>query len=154
MPILCPFCLALGDPTLELPQGAVSQYWRCANDKCHEHIPASYRRDYSTYAPAIVNAVGGRAHGKTVYFASLFYALEYLELERCWPQFFKRELDEQSLQVIVDNAHRLHSGDLPDATARNFPRPTMLRLENVPYMPRRTLLMYDTAGECFDALRR
>lgn len=40
-----------------------------------------YVEEYSKYPPVVVCAIGFRRHGKTIFFASLFYALKY-ELAR------------------------------------------------------------------------
>jgi hypothetical protein len=113
-------------------------------------VPALYAQDYRQYPPVVTSAIGFRQHGKTVYFASLFYTLKKLSLARDWPDFFTMGLDEDSLDTVYGNAHLLEGGALPDSTPKNFPRPTMIRAEGMPMQPNSTLLFFDTGGECFE----
>jgi hypothetical protein len=141
----------LGDGVkLERPSPSARGILQCVNPACREQVPAAYAKEHERYPPAVVSAVGWRAHGKTVFFASLMYSLRKLGLEQLWPDYFMQELDESSLEVVTENMDALDSGQLPDASQKNFPRPTMLRLHGIPGMPRRTLLLYDTSGECFE----
>jgi hypothetical protein len=121
---------------------------------CNEQVPALYSQDYRQYPPVVVSAVGFRQHGKTVYFASLFYTLKKLALARDWPEFFTMGLDDESLDTVYSNARMLDAGALPDSTPKNFPRPTMIRTEGVPMQPDCTLLFFDTGGECFEKPRQ
>ena len=98
----------------------------------------------------VVSAIGFRQHGKTVYFAALFYTLKKLSLAHDWPDFFTMGLNEDSLDTVYSNAGMLHDGLLPDSTPKNFPRPTMIRVEGVPMHPNSTLLFFDTGGESFE----
>ena len=109
-----------------------------------------YVQGYREYPPVIVSAIGFRQHGKTVYFASLFYALKEIPLARSWPKFFTFGLNEDSLDIVSGNVEMLEKGELPDSTPKLFPKPTMIRLEGVPNQRNSTLLCYDTGGECFD----
>ncbi|RMH68358.1 MAG: hypothetical protein D6675_16455 [Gemmatimonadetes bacterium] len=122
--------------------------YRCPS--CGERAPALYVREYKAFPPVVLNAVGFRQHGKTVYFAALFYALKKLRLASHWDDFFTMSLDEDSLNTVYENMRLLEAGRLPNATPRNFPRPTMLRVYGVPFQPSYTLLCYDTGGECFE----
>ncbi len=146
--MLCPFCLADVRLKQEKVTGHLASIYLCPN--CNEQVPALYAQDYRKYPPVVISAVGFRQHGKTVYFASLFYTLKKLTLARDWPEFFTMGLDEDSLDTVYGNARMLEGGVLPDSTPKNFPRPTMLRAEGVPMQPDCTLLFFDTGGECFE----
>jgi hypothetical protein len=66
---------------------------------CNEQVPALYSQDYRQYPPVVVSAIGFRQHGKTVYFASLFYTLKKLALARDWPEFFTMGLDDDRTRL-------------------------------------------------------
>jgi len=146
--MLCPFCLANVSLKQEKVTGNPGPIHLCPD--CNEQVPALYAQDIRKYRPVIVSAVGFRQHGKTVYFASLFYTLKKLSLARDWPEFYTMGLDEDSLDIVYGNADLLADGALPDSTPKNFPRPTMMRVEGVPMQPNCTLLFFDTGGECFE----
>jgi hypothetical protein len=143
--MLCPFCLAHVQFVLE-------EGYFCPD--CKEQIPAMYVRGYEKYPPLVVSAVGLRGHGKTVYFASLFYLLKESPLSAFWqPDFFALSLSDRDLETVQSNAKMLKDGMLPGSTPMNFPRPTMLRVAGVPMWPERrdcTLVFYDTSGEAFE----
>ncbi len=146
--MLCAFCLDDVRFRQEKTAGNMASMYVCP--KCNEQVPALYSQDYRKYPPVVISAVGFRQHGKTVYFASLFYTLKKLTLARDWPDFFTMGLDEDSLDTVYGNARLLDSGNLPDSTPKNFPRPTMIRAEGIPMQPDSTLLFFDTGGECFE----
>ncbi len=146
--MLCPFCLSDVRFRRESLAGSLSIAYLCPD--CNEQVPALYAQDYRKYPPVVVSAVGFRQHGKTVYFASLFYTLKKLTLARDWPKFFTMGLDEDSLNTVYGNARLLEKGTLPHSTPKNFPRPTMVRAEGIPMHPNCTLLFFDTGGESFE----
>ena len=148
--MLCPFCLSDKGFKREKTAGSAPSGPRCKNPECRQPVPSLYVREYRRYPPVVVNAVGFRQHGKTVFFAALFYALRKLGLARRWPGFFTMSLDEESLRTVEENVDMLAHGDLPDSTPKNFPRPTLFRVEGVPGHRSSTLLCYDTGGECFE----
>jgi len=150
--MLCSFCLSdVKFKKKKLANNPASVYL-CPN--CNEQVPALYAQDYKRYPPVVTSAVGFRQHGKTVYFASLFYTLKKLTLARDWPDFFTMGLDEESLDTVYGNARMLEGGALPDSTPKNFPRPTMIRVEGMPLQPNSSLLFFDTGGECFEKPRQ
>lgn len=146
--MLCPFCLA--DVKFKQAKSARNPAIVYLCPDCNEQAPALYIQDYRKYPPVIISATGFRQHGKTVYFAALFYTLKRLTLARDWPEFFTMSLNEDSLDTVYGNARLLEGGALPDSTPKNFPRPTMVRAEGVPMQPDSTLLFFDTGGECFE----
>jgi hypothetical protein len=146
--MLCPFCLADVKFKPKKLSGSPASIYLCSD--CKEQAPALYVQDYPKYRPVVVSATGFRQHGKTVYFAALFYTLKKLTLARDWPDFFTMGLNEDSLDTVYGNARLLEGGALPDSTPKNFPRPTMIRAEGVPMHPNCTLLFFDTGGECFE----
>ena len=146
--MLCPFCLAEVKFKLEPVDGRPVPVHLCP--ECGEMTPAMYVRDYRKYAPVVVNAIGFRGHGKTVYFATLFYALKRLHLAHHWQQFFTMALNEEALETVHEQMKMLQEGILPEATPKSFPRPTIIRVEGIPTQKNRTLLCYDTSGEAFE----
>jgi len=98
----------------------------------------------------VANAIGFSGHGKTVYFAALFYALKKFRLSQHWQGFFTMALNEDSLDTVYENVAMLEDGKLPDTTPKVFPRPAILRVVSMPMQPNCTLLFYDTSGECFE----
>jgi len=146
--MLCPFCLAEVKFRQQRLTRQPASIHVCPN--CNEQVPALYAQDYRHFPPAVVSAIGFRQHGKTVYFASLFYTLKKLSLARDWPAFFTMSLNEDSLDTVYGNAEMLGNGALPDSTPKNFPRPTMIRAKGMPMQPDCTLLFFDTGGECFE----
>ncbi len=146
--MLCPFCLADVKFKKQKLANSLALAYICPD--CNEQVPALYAQDYPKYPPVVTSAVGFRQHGKTVYFASLFYTLKKLTLARDWADFFTMGLNEDSLDTVYGNARLLQRGDLPDSTPKNFPRPTMMRAEGIPMQPDCTLLFFDTGGECFE----
>lgn len=115
--------------------------------KCKQPAPTMYVRDYASYPPVVVNAVGFRAHGKTVYFAALFHAMRHLS--RSWPSFFATPLDDRAIDTVKMNVQALATGRLPEATPKNFPMPTVVRINGILCRPNCSLLFYDTSGESF-----
>ncbi|MCP4399862.1 MAG: hypothetical protein GY801_21475 [bacterium] len=120
------------------PDGAFATIYSCPD--CGEQVPALYVREYRRYPPVVLNAVGFRQHGKTLYFSSLFYSLKKLSLADHWPNFFTMGLNEDSLDTVYENVAMLESGKLPDSTPKNFPRPTIVQVHGIPLHSNRTLL--------------
>jgi hypothetical protein len=143
--MLCPFCLAHVEFLVE-------EGYFCP--ECSEQVPPMYVRGYYKFPPLVVSAVGLRGHGKTVYFASLFFLLKESPLSAYWqPDFFALSLSDRDLETVHSNARMLKDGKLPGSTPMNFPRPTMLRVAGIPMWqkPRDcTLVFYDTSGEAFE----
>jgi hypothetical protein len=144
--MLCPFCLA----EVAFTQTRVKTGMAHVCPTCQEYVPALYVGDYAKFPPVVMSAVGYRQHGKTVYFASLFYTLKRLKVATHWPKFLTMSLNEDSLDTVYGNAALLEGGRLPHSTPKNFPRPTLLRLAGVPKQRDATLVCYDTGGECFE----
>ncbi len=145
--MLCPFCLTNQKNFHNIERDGIP---RLLCPKCKEAIPSRYIADYKTCPPVVVSVVGFRGHGKTVYCASLFYAMRRSGLASIWPGFFTTALNEESLDIVIANSSMLEKGELPPSTVKNFPRPTLLQIHGIPGYPPRTLLFYDTAGEVFE----
>lgn len=144
--MLCPFCLSKVIFQENIEGSRVS--YLCP--ECKEVIPVLYVQEYRKYLPVVVNAIGFRGHGKTVYFATLFYALRKYQLSKFWKGFHTMCLNEESLEIVQRNVNMLEEGLLPESTPKNFPRPTIVRIQGIPTYPNRTLLFYDTSGEAFE----
>ncbi len=146
--MLCPFCLA-----------QVSQFTKNANtgytcSECKESVPALYVDGYSQYPPVVLSSVGFRGHGKTVYLAALFHVLAHHELPQYWPGFYKTALGDHSLETLDANIKMLEQGELPNSTAQNFPKPTLVQVKKILTGKGATLLCYDAAGESFEKSAR
>lgn len=150
--MLCPFCLNTVTFQRDKPADQRAEVFICPD--CKQKIPAQYVREYRQYPPVVVSAVGFRGHGKTVQFASLFLALKDGHYSRHWPSFFTHGVDEKDLDTIYANVSMLRKGVLPDATQKNFPRPTMIRVKGMPGQGNCTWLCFDTGGECFENPRQ
>lgn len=134
--MLCPLCL----------NDVKFNSYQCPD--CKQNADPMYVQGYGQYPPVVVNAIGFRQHGKTVYFAALFYLLK--ELAHVWDKFYATPLSEKAIETIKANVALLQSGTLPDATPKNFPQPTVVRVKGVPDQQSCSLLFYDTGGECFE----
>jgi hypothetical protein len=140
--MLCPFCL-----TNLKPHASLCPY-------CQRQLPSEYVTYHSGLLarftqPAIVSVIGFSGHGKTVYLASLYYALQNL-MPRAWAAFYRQGLTMETLKVLYQNLSMLKRGELPDSTQLVFPEPNIDRLNKIPRFGNRTLLVYDPPGEAFD----
>ncbi|MGH8550656.1 MAG: TRAFAC clade GTPase domain-containing protein [Methylococcales bacterium] len=146
--MLCPFNLC-----------QVRQFTKNADSgftcpECKESVPALYVNGYSEYPPSVLSSVGFRGHGKTVYLAALFHVLAHHELPRHWWGFYKAVVGQHSQEILDKNIGMLKAGKLPDSTAQNFPKPTLVQVTGIPTGKRATLLCYDAAGESFEKITR
>lgn len=140
--MLCPFCL----------NTVKSKTQSC--DSCQQELPSDYvdhHRGWLSHfnAPAMVSVIGFKGHGKTVYLASLFYALQNM-VQHAWSDFYRQALTIESLRVLYENLRLLKIGEMPDSTQGVFPTPNIDRLSYIPKFGNRTLLMYDPPGEAFN----
>lgn len=150
-PMLCPFCLAdviFEQRSEKRRNGYERNYLACP--ECEESIPRMYADDYRKFPPVVVSAVGFPQHGKTVYFSSLFYTLRHMDLVDRWPGFHTQCVNDESLDRLWQSVRELNRGQLPSATPKTIPQPTMLRIHGYPGVRDCTLVMYDTAGESFN----
>jgi hypothetical protein len=138
--MLCPYCL----------QNTSDRESTCKN--CKEPLPPMYVQRHGAFSrsPAILSAVGFSGHGKTVYLAAMLHELEK-SLTRVWPRFYRQALDIDSVKNVQANLALLRKGDLPESTRRNFPRPSVHALIDMPYIGSRDLLIYDPPGEAFNS---
>lgn len=133
---LCPLCLKI------IPLRVTS----CPS--CNKPLPKLYTDDYVGLPLSIISAVGFGGHGKTVYLAALMHVLD--EISFYWPGFYRQALNQESISTVINNKNTLLKKKiLPQATARNFPVPSIHRLVNIPLFGAQRLLIYDTAGENF-----
>jgi hypothetical protein len=138
--MICPYCLH------DNPRGSR------ACSQCNASFPPLYvqLQIERGVRPLRLSMVGFSGHGKTVYLAALFHCLER-ELTRVWPRFYLQGLDVESMQRVHDALGLLDKGLLPEATRRNFPRPSIHLLANLPMFGDRLLVAYDAPGEAFEA---
>src|SRR5262245_20523768 len=154
---VCPYCLRKVRFIHQPQQVAFQPAYQCPSAGCNERVANSYVRDYAEFPPVPICVVGDRNHGKTVYLASIFLYLFRRITERHWPDFYCYLIDPDESpgqpNPFRDTATRLDHGELPAATQRVFPRPTLLRLANIPARRGVTLICYDIAGEVFQGNR-
>ncbi len=136
--MLCPYCL-------ENTAGPTCHH-------CKESLPPLYARRHGALArpPAILSAVGFSGHGKTVYLAALLHMLEK-RLTQIWSKFYRQALDLDSVRTVQQNLALLQKGELPESTRRNFPKPSIHQLTEIPQFGTRDLLIYDPPGEAFNS---
>ncbi len=143
--MLCPYCLEDVKPNISGKDKSAS--WQCPNKECLRVIPNEYYNNRNL-GKVIVNAVGFSRHGKTVYFASLFYLFN--QLAEHWPGFTTLSVDENSLQTVKENTRMIDKeGILPNPTQKNFPLPTIIRISKLPIGDDKFFLFYDTGGESY-----
>ncbi len=145
--MLCPFCLSEIKEFEKVPDERYPVY-RCTNKECGEEIPPLYIDGYRKYPPVIVSLVGFQRHGKTVFVASLFRALE--DLSRYWRGFYYKPLDEHALDTVRKYQEGMEKGELPPPSHKMFPKPLLVRLVKMPILRPVTLVIYDQSGEAFD----
>lgn len=143
--MLCPHCLQNVDRFKIVTGGAGNRGIVCPNPECKAEVPLRYQQDYSQFPPVIFSVIGFRGHGKTVYFAGLLLQLQAAALR--WSDFSATPLDEAGIADLRQRKDKLKSGELPDSTAKNFHKPAIIRLQNVPQLGSCHLLVYDTSGE-------
>ena len=81
---LCPYCLEDSHINRTINEDK-TLHFTCRN--CKSAIDPLYLKSYKDYPPVVLNVVGFRAHGKTVFLSALFYAFRLFELNRYWPKF-------------------------------------------------------------------
>lgn len=139
--IYCPYCLTV-----------VPKADNC--ESCKEPLHKLYQKHSDgNHPPELISIVGFSGHGKTVYLASLLYALTY-EIQQAWPGFFRRSLDQHAIDHLRRNMDILRGGDLPDSTRLNFPKPSIQQLQHMPGYRSRVVALYDPPGEAFDVDQR
>ncbi|MCA9258282.1 MAG: hypothetical protein KDA61_03730 [Planctomycetales bacterium] len=152
--MLCPYCLSDVESFSELRDGAgVHETVRYHCPVCNERTPKLYVVDYDKYPNVIVDAVGFTSHGKSVFIGSLFYEMRNTQRTSRWKGFYSMALDGGDMRTIDDIVGKLKSGELPEPTRQVFPRPTILRVENLPGKPNNiscNLILYDVSGEAFE----
>lgn len=148
--MICPFCLDKVRFKKEVHENGAFSYV-CPKANCAQIIPRLYVDEYKKYPPIVVSVIGHRAHGKTVALSTLYYTLFRMDMGTYWPDFYLFPINENSLDVVFENAKALESGRLPPPNPKIFPEPTLLQVNQIPLAKngRATLLFYDTAGEAF-----
>ncbi len=148
--MICPYCLDEVVFIAEtLDRGTVS--YTCP--ACGLLVPPLYVHDYRAYPPIVLNVVGFRAHGKTVFLSALYHTFKRFGLHRFWPRFSMLPINQNSLTGILEKIDALDAGLLPEPNQQIFPEPVMIHADGLPFVKRgkATLLIYDAAGESFEA---
>ncbi|MEL7337542.1 MAG: hypothetical protein AAFN70_15220, partial [Planctomycetota bacterium] len=109
-----------------------------------------------SYPPLWISAIGFSGHGKSTYLAALTMVLDQLAVGIS--SFMTNYLDQQTLQTLQEIRARSIRGEMVAPTQMARPTPLVLQVEgeleaNEPPL-RRTLSVYDTAGEHFKQLSR
>lgn len=146
--MMCPFCLREAQFALAEKPLVPVPVFECPN--CKEFVPTQYVREYQQVPNVVVSVVGFQGHGKTVYLTALFTLIDMLAtLGGEWRTFYSAALNDHSLDVVQGNIESFKQGVLPPQTLKNFPKPTIVRLGNMP-LQSANLLIYDTGGESFE----
>lgn len=149
MPI-CPFCL--GEDIIENPNAKarqIGQNYICQSSG--EHVSAIYVNNYTNKPPRILGVMGNRGHGKSLYLDTLIHTL--YQLNNLYPQFHILAVTQNCLTTVMRNIRLLEQGLLPPPTHQTFQNPVQIHINSLPLIggQSRTLLMYDTAGEIWEA---
>ena len=148
--MLCPRCLS----KVKFENSEDGSF-RCPNPKCRGEIPLLYVWEHWEYPPVVASAIGYPGHGKTVYFASLFHSFFHPALAANWAaqgfRFCICPLEQKAIEDVWEYVIGLDGGDLPSPNPREFPWPTVVQVEGVPYRKPCSLLLYDTSGEVFES---
>jgi parallel beta-helix repeat protein len=142
---LCPYCLRRVASFQKSVEGK-NHSQTCP--ECLKIIPALYTHKYDDCPPVVFSLVGRPRHGKTVYLASLLYALD--QLRERYPDFYYKPLDSVGMDTLRTLMHNLREGRLPESQPKMFPRPVILELGGLPRVGGCRLLLYDTGGEIFN----
>ena len=151
--MLCPQCLKDVKFNYAPAEGADTlRPYLCPTDRCGERVERTYVDEYHEAPIVPVCAVGLPRHGKTTYFAALMYFARRFDISRGWPNFFLQPVNREAVEATSPLAEAFGRGELPDATPKVFPRPSLIRLAGVPGRPEREcrLLCYDPAGEVYE----
>lgn len=147
--VRCPFCITDSPKknyvfTADEGQSKDIGYI-CPN--CREFVPRDYIH-ITDIPKASVGFVGFSGHGKTVYVTSLFLGIRLVE--NLWNKFFMEMLNKETLELVLDRVEQFKQGQLPDFTQDVFPRPSLVRLCNLPSKEDRFLTFYDGAGAIYE----
>ncbi len=149
--ILCPYCLH------EIPQALARQGKKCT--ACKREFPGRYLKDYQREPNVVISVVGFSGHGKTTYLASLMWLLQK-KLGRYWGSAKRRFIydplrADEDFKIMEDHINDLDQSILPEPTQwSTFPKPTVHRLLQIPYLSNWRMIICDTGGEAFNDLKR
>ncbi len=153
--MICPYCAE------DVPANS-RQHHECRASGCKDKPFPPFYLDYhdgeGSAEPVVFSVVGFPQHGKTIFLCALFDYLDK-QLTYIWRnKFYNHVLDQESLSLLKGNRDLLHEGKLPNPTERNFMRPGIFRLTNMPRhtggnglppLVDTTFLIYDPPGEAF-----
>lgn len=128
----CPFCMQQHD---------FSRSYECP--ETGEIIPD----DYFDAEPIFLLTVGFSRHGKTVYVSALTLMLE--EISTVWRRVTIDYLDEYTLQAVRTMRYLDRQAEQPNPSPAAKPRPLLMRINNLPKVGTRNLVIYDVGGELF-----
>jgi hypothetical protein len=153
--MICPYCL----------QVVTQNGTLCANTACQkagQALPALYRQLHKGGGPAplTVSIVGFPGHGKTYFIASLFHIMEDA-LPTAWngkgfwghqKQFTRLALNQETIEILNNLITLYRRGELLPKTPVIFPEPSIHRLDDIPDIGERTMILYDPPGEAFNTI--
>ncbi|TWU04379.1 TRAFAC clade GTPase domain-containing protein [Stieleria varia] len=135
----CPYCT---NPVLQCVQAG----------KCP--LPIDYEKKCAAAPATWITSVGFSGHGKTVYLSALSLMLD--QLADAIPNFTCDYLDQYTLDTVREMRWQAKNGSLSESTQPRNPQPLMMqidgRLEPSSPSTKRTLVIYDAAGEFFTSL--
>jgi hypothetical protein len=153
--MICPYCL----------QALTKKENTCSNTNCqkpNQPLPALYRQLHEDGGPSpiAVSVVGFPGHGKTYFIASLFNLMEET-LPTVWSekgllgrqkQFSRLALNQETIETLNKLVIAYRRGELLLKTPVIFPEPSIHRLDDVPGIGERTIIIYDPPGEAFNTI--
>lgn len=153
--MICPYCL----------QALTNRENTCENSTCQkmgQPLPALYRQLHENGGPSplAVSVVGFPGHGKTYFIASLFNIMEDI-LPAIWSekgflgrqkQFTRFALNQETIETLNMLISLYRRGELLPKTPVIFPAPSVHRLDDIPGIGDRTMILYDPPGEAFNTI--
>jgi hypothetical protein len=142
----CPYCFKVTYVSTQRKKGS-----RLVNycNYCKSEVPRDYIESPDLLTTKI-GMVGYSGHGKTTYTTSLLFLLN--SIHAYWSDFYFEMLDDYSNNAMYNMVNELEQGNLPPSSPAIFPRPTFIRLNNLPYFNTQFASMFDTGGQLFDNL--
>lgn len=137
--IICPYCVR---PLHQcLPDGSCP-------------LPHDFEKKCQSARPLWISSAGFTQHGKTVFLSALTMLLD--QLADVLPDFTCDYLDQYTLDSIREMRWQAKNGKLSDSTQLQKPQPLLIRIQGT-FEPgalpiKRTLVVYDAAGEFFSSL--
>jgi hypothetical protein len=109
----------------------------------NEAVPEDFFEFESLY---LLN-IGFSRHGKTVFLSALTLILE--QISTVWRRVTLDCLDEYTRRAVYTMRYLDRRNQQPNLTQAGTPRPLFMRINNLPKLGTRNLVLYDVGGELF-----